>query len=261
VAARLESDEAARRLEAALEQVAAERDAKTRFIAAASHDLGQPLQAANLFFSQMERTKDASHRTQAAEGVRRAFSSAEQLLSHMLNHLRLEADAVDPHSSVMSVGDAIARAAAQFAPAAQNAGIALKAVKTRQLLFADKVLVDRVLGNLVDNAIRHSGAKRILIGARRIGRERLRLYVIDDGVGIPPAEAERVFDDYFTGSESRAITRSGFGLGLSSVRRIAALLDGTVAIDGRWQRGAAFVLDFPSIASAAVRVKKGRVSA
>ena len=88
------SDEAAIRLELAVDTIAAELDAKTRFIATASHDLGQPLQAASLFFDQTMRARDELDRARAADGVRKAFVSADQLLSHMLNHLRLEADAV-----------------------------------------------------------------------------------------------------------------------------------------------------------------------
>jgi signal transduction histidine kinase len=250
VSARIEAEETNARLQAALAEVAEERDAKTRFIAAASHDLGQPLQAANLFFSQMERAKDDQRRSQAADGVRKAFVSAEQLLSHMLNHLRLEADAVDPHMAVVPLNDSLRRIAAQFAPAAEAAGISITAMPTPMLVFTDRVLLDRALSNLVDNAIRHSGAKRLLLGARRAGPGRIRLWVIDDGVGIGQSEASRVFDDYFRGSDSVSATASGFGLGLSSVRRIAALLGGSAGIDPRYHGGAAFYLELAAMTAA-----------
>ncbi|UVO53566.1 sensor histidine kinase KdpD [Sphingomonas sp. SUN039] len=244
VAARLESDAAARRLERALADVAEERDAKTRFIAAASHDLGQPLQAASLFFDQTLRAPDPDQRNRAADGVRKAFASADQLLSHMLNHLRLEADAVDPHFARFSVGAAMGRIAAQFGPAAGSAGIDIRLVKSRAQLRLDKVLFERALGNLVSNAIEHSGAKRIVIGARASG-DRIRIWVIDDGSGIARVDAGRIFDDYYRGSDSRAAVKSGFGLGLSSVRRIAILMHGTAGLDPRWLGGSAFFLEFP----------------
>jgi len=245
VAARLESEEAARRLAAALADVAEERDAKTRFIAAASHDLGQPLQAASLFFDQTLRAPDPDQRSRAADGVRRAFASADQLLSHMLNHLRLEADAVDPHFARFAIGPAMARIAAQFEPAASAAGIEIRLVRSHTRLRLDKVLFERALGNLVSNAIEHSGGKRILMGARKDG-DRVRIWVIDDGTGIARVDAGRIFDDYYRGSDSRAAVKSGFGLGLSSVRRIVALMHGTAGLDLRWLRGSAFYLDFPA---------------
>lgn len=249
VAARLEVEETKAELERALADVAEERDAKTRFIAAASHDLGQPLQAASLFFDQTLRAPDPDQRNRAADGVRRAFASADQLLSHMLNHLRLEADAVDPHFARFSVGAAMARIAAQFGPAAGAAGIDIRLVKSRAHLRLDKVLFERALGNLVSNAIEHSGATRIVMGARRCG-DRIRIWVIDDGSGIARVDAARIFDDYYRGSDSRAAVKSGFGLGLSSVRRIAMLMHGTAGLDPRWLGGSAFFLEFPAAGSA-----------
>jgi signal transduction histidine kinase len=258
VEGRLASDEAVARLEAALAEVAEERDAKTRFIAAASHDLGQPLQAANLFFSQMERAKDDQRRSQAADGVRKAFDSAEQLLSHMLNHLRLEADAVDPHMAVVPVDERLRWIAAQFAPGAEAAGVNITGMPTRKLLFTDRVLLDRALSNLVDNALRHSGAKRLLLAARQAGPGRVRIWAIDDGVGIGLSETARVFDDYFRGSDSVSATAGGFGLGLSSVRRIAALLGGTAGIDPRYRGGAAFFLELPAMTTAQAAISPRR---
>lgn len=245
MAQRRQSDETALALEAALADVAEERDAKTRFIAAASHDLGQPLQAANLFFSQHVRARDADQRSVAADGVRRAFAAAEQLLSHMLNHLRLEADAVDPQMASVTVDDSIRRLTQQHGPAAKLAGVTITAMPTRLTITADRVLLDRALGNLIDNAVAHSGASRLLVGARAHAADRVRIWVIDNGVGIGSSDARHIFDDYFRGSDSRARTRSGFGLGLASVRRIAQLMDGTAALDNRWIKGAAFYLDFP----------------
>lgn len=239
------SDITALRLEDALAEVAEERDAKTRFIAAASHDLGQPLQAASLFFDQTLRASDVDQRDRAADGVRKAFASADQLLSHMLNHLRLEADAVDPHFAHIAVGPTMARIAAQFGPAASAAEIDIRLVRSRARLRLDKVLFERALGNLVNNAIEHSGATRIVVAARRHGSN-IRIWVIDDGCGIARVDADRIFDDYYRGSDSRAATKSGFGLGLSSVRRIAGLMDGTAGLDPRWLGGAAFFLEFPA---------------
>jgi signal transduction histidine kinase len=245
VAARLAAEQAKAELQVALESVAEERDAKTRFIAAASHDLGQPLQAASLFFDQTLRAPDPAQRDRAADGVRKAFASADQLISHMLNHLRLEADAVDPHLTRVGLGPAMSRIAEQFGPAASAAGIVIRPIPAQAQIRLDRVLFERALGNLVGNAIAHSGATRIVMGARRHGGH-IRIWVIDNGCGIARVDAGRIFEDYYRGSDSKAAVKSGFGLGLSSVRRIANLMNGNAGLDGRWLNGAAFFLEFPA---------------
>lgn len=243
VAGRLASDEAVARLEAALADVAEERDAKTRFIAAASHDLGQPLQAASLYFDQSLRAPEGQARSRAVDGVRQAFASAEQLLAHMLNHLRLEADAVDPQFAPVPVGRLLARIALQYAPAAERAGMAIRYVSSSAVIHSDRVLIERALGNLVVNAIDHSGGTQILLGLRRGQGQAEQLWVIDNGGGVPEQEQQALFTDYFQGERSLRQRRGGFGLGLASVRRIARLLGGDARLEPRWRKGAAFCLE------------------
>jgi signal transduction histidine kinase len=245
VSARLLSDSAAIRLEKAFADVASERDAKTHFIAAASHDLAQPLQAANLFFDQAMRATDESARSKAAQGVRRAFESADQLLSHMLNHLRLEADAVEPQLSLVSVASCFQKLRSQYQPLAQHKGIEIRIAPCAVELLVDPSLFDRAIGNLLSNAIIHSGATKVLIGCLAAKPYRHRVYVIDNGVGIGASDAKHIFNDFYRGSDSMAKTKTGFGLGLASVRRIALLMGGVAALDNRWLNGAAFYLEFP----------------
>ena len=249
LAERRKSEEAARKLARALASVAEERDAKTRFIAIASHDLGQPIQAASLFFDQTMRAPDPSTRERAADGARKAFAAADQLLSHMLNHLRLEADAVDPHFANVALGPLMSRVATQFEPAASEAGIFIAVAATRRRARLDRALLERALGNLVSNAIVHSGCSKLLIGVRQHGENQVRLWVIDNGVGISQVDAGRIFDDYYRGTDTQAAVKSGFGLGLASVRRIVALMDGSAGLDPRWLNGSAFYLQFPFEAS------------
>lgn len=253
VAARLAAEEARTEVERALQAVAAERDAKTRFIAAASHDLGQPLQAAGLFFDQVMRAPDPAQRARAADGVRRAFGAADQLISHMLNHLALEADAVEPWLARVEIGPLLARLGAQFAPAAEAAGMRITCYPSRASLLLDRVLIERALGNLVANAISHGGGSRIVLGVRRRGRH-LRIWVIDDGKGVAGVDRDRIFDDYYRGATG---VRGGFGLGLASVRRIAALMGGAAGLEADRRPGAWFYLDFPDPAHA-VTQEEGR---
>lgn len=246
VAAQFEANDAKRRLETALALVAAERDAKTQFIAAASHDLAQPLQAASLFFDQTIRAQSDGQRSRAAEGVRKAFASADQLIAHMLNHLRLEADAVDPYFSYTALGPFFVRLAAQFEPFAKASGLKIKLIKTSAKIRTDKVLLERAMGNLIGNAIRHSGGTRIILGVHRGNKGSWRIWIIDDGVGVDEADGPHIFDDYYRSTNTQTKTTAGFGLGLSSVRRIAHLLEGRAGLDARWKNGAAFYLEFPT---------------
>lgn len=245
VTARLASDAAAVKLDRMLGEVAAQRDASTKFIAAASHDLGQPLQAMALFFDQSLRAPAGPLRDAAIDGVRNALSAADALLSHMLGHLRLEADAVEPHRSRVDALTLLRRVAARHAPSALEAGISLRVASRPLTLMLDPSLVERALGNLVANAVTHSRGRRILLAARRHGADAARLWVLDDGVGVERIDAKHIFDDYYQGSNARGAAPSGFGLGLASVRRITALMDGGAGLDPRWRRGAAFYLQFP----------------
>lgn len=244
VSARQDAQEANKALNLALSEVSAERDAKTRFIAAASHDLGQPLQAANLFAEQLTYSTSPQSTKRALDGVLKAVGSAQQMLSHMLSHMRLEADAVSPHPAPVLIGELLEGLALQYGPEALQSGIEIIALKSRTILYSDVVLLNRAIGNLILNGLIHSGATRLLLAARKKAG-RIEIWVIDDGIGIPDGEVDLVFEDYQTGSNSRAKIKGGFGLGLSSVRRLAKLLGGEAMLDTRWRKGSAFVLSLP----------------
>jgi signal transduction histidine kinase len=243
VSARQESEQNARKLAMALAAVAQERDAKTRFMAAASHDLGQPLQAASLYFDQTLVARDPSQRTNAIEGVRKAFDATEQLLAHMLNHLRLDADAVEPQFAKIRLATLFQSLAKQYKPLADKAGIDISVFAGRFEVYSDKVLLERALGNLVNNAIHHSQGTRVLLVARPLPQSGLRLWVLDDGCGVKADDAPLIFSDYYRGEQANGLGVVGFGLGLSSVKRIAHLLGGEAGLEPRWKTGAAFYID------------------
>lgn len=230
--------------ETARAQAAAERDAKTRFLTSASHDLGQPLQAARLSFDQVIRAPHPASRANAARRVGWALDATEGLLQRMLDHLRLDSGAVEVRLRPIPLGPLIARLAELHEPAARLAGVQVVAMPTRLEVLADDQLLERSLNNLVANAVRHAKATRILVGARPRG-DRLRLWVVDDGVGIPPADAPGLFDDYVQGSNHGDEVRGGFGLGLASARRMARLMNGDAALDTAWRHGSAFWVELP----------------
>ncbi len=226
-------------------EAAAQRDARTRFLASASHDLGQSLHSARLFFDQVVRGTDPARRATAAHHAETAFDSVERQLDQMNTYMRLDVGQVVPKLAGVAVGPLLAGVAARAAIVSSPTGPVVSVVASRLRVRADPDLLDRALNNLAENAIRHAKATRLLIGARSHGR-RVRLWVIDNGVGIAVADRAIVFDDYVRGSDHGDEQRGGFGLGLASVRRVAALMDGSVGIDPCWRRGAAFYIDLPA---------------
>jgi signal transduction histidine kinase len=232
---------AVNRAHAAQAAAEAAHDSKTRFLTSASHDLGQPLQAARLSLDQLLRSPDPGQRDRAARRMGWALDTTERLLTGMLDHLRLDAGAVEPRIEPVALGPLIARIAELHEPAARLAGVAVHAMPSRLTALADAALVERAVGNFVGNSLRHAKARRVLVGARRCA-DRIRLWVIDDGVGVAAADAPHLFEDYVQGGHGDEV-RGGFGLGLASARRMAGLMEGAAGFDGKWRKGAAFWLE------------------
>lgn len=243
VVARQEAERANAALKVALAEIAAERDAKTRFIAAASHDLRQPVQAAALYFEHALSGADMRLRERAVAGARRAFASVETLLESMLQYLRFEAGGVSAHIEPVELDALFGAVVDQQRLSAAEAGVRLVAVRSGQWVSGDAAILQRVLNNLVGNAIRHSGGRRVLVGARRRGGVST-IWVIDDGRGVADADVARLFEDYVQGGAG-AQGVGGFGIGLSSSKRMMESMAGVIALDRRWRRGAAFRLELP----------------
>jgi signal transduction histidine kinase len=242
--ARALTEHAAESLERALAIVRAERDAKTRFIAAASHDLQQPIQAAHLFMDQALESGDPVLRARSARGAKSAFQSVQALLETMLDHLRLDAGAVVARIGDIAVDQVAGAVVLEHGPAATSAGVSLTVVESRIVVRGDARLLQRALGNLVGNAIRHAGGTRILVGAR-LREGWLELWVIDNGRGIAADDVGRLFEDFAQGSDHGLENRGGFGLGLSSARRLIDLQHGNLSFDRGWRHGAAFRISLP----------------
>lgn len=237
---------------AALIAVAAERDARTRFLAAASHDLAQPLQAARMFADAVVRQPAGPKRDKAVANLGWAFDSTEHLLDQMLDHLRTRGGTNEIHMGNVAIGPLLAQVAAMHEPHALAIGANINALPSSLIAFADARLVERTIGNFIANALRHAKARRILVGARRHGPT-LRIWVIDDGVGVSARDVAQLFDDGFQGfghhDEMHDEVRGGFGLGLSSARRASEIIGGTVGFDQRWKKGSAFYLELSRVSA------------
>ncbi|HEY0648697.1 HAMP domain-containing sensor histidine kinase [Phenylobacterium sp.] len=233
------ADAARRELAAALVSLERERDAKTHFIRAASHDLQQPLQAASLFLDRVKPGGRAGDQARSLGGLRQALTAARALVASMLEHLKLEGGAVRPDMTALAAGEVFDRVLLTQGPAAAAAGVRISTVGRRIALRADPLLLARALENLVANAIRHSGGRRILLGARARAGE-VTIWVVDDGRGLAAGDAARIFSPFEQGAHVGEA--GGFGLGLASTQGLVALMDGTCGVQAGLTQGAAFYI-------------------
>ncbi len=236
--------ESERKALAAQRELETERDARQRFLASASHDLGQPLQSARLFFDLAIRETDVLRRGESIKATQDSLSRLEDQLTQIQNHLRLNAGAQRVRKVSLSIAGAISGACDQAEPLIARAGVQLHLVSSSLRVLADPVFLERIIRNYIDNAIRHSRCQRVLIGSRRRG-DRVRIYVIDDGEGISINDRDALFSDYFQGSNHGDEIRGGFGIGLASVRRMAIAMDGSAGLDLWWTHGCAFFVELP----------------
>ena len=226
--------------------------AKSRLLAAASHDLRQPMHALSLFVGQLQDSKTTGERTALMQRIERAVGSLSELLDQLLDLSKLEAGAVQAVQEDFAVRDMLLAIEAEFASLARAKGIDLRVLPTDAWLRSDPILVRRILLNLVGNAIRYTERGGVLIGCRKRG-QKVRIAVWDTGCGIPDDRREDVFREFvqLAGAEPRHGAGEGLGLGLSIVARLADLLGTKVELRSTVGRGSMFAFELPlGIASA-----------
>jgi signal transduction histidine kinase len=211
--------------------------AKTRLLAAASHDLRQPLHALTLFADGLANDETDPVRLTRIGHIRECVESLDRLFSELLNLSQLDAGVLQPQWSDFPLDRLFDEISRNFRPVAEQQGLRLVARKTDAWVRCDYVMLSRILNNLVSNSLRHTVEGGVLIGARRRGRG-IRIDVLDTGVGIAPQHQERVFEEFFQVDPLRkpGATR-GMGLGLSTVQRLAALLNTRVELNSVPQQG------------------------
>jgi signal transduction histidine kinase len=221
--------------------------AKTQFFVAASHDLRQPLHAMGLLAGALRHKNLDAESAQIVGSINESVDALEGLFSQLLDRTRLDSGAIEAQPQNASLHELYRKLRLRFEPLAFEKGLALRFRGASQHMWADPLLVERIVHNLVSNAIRYTADGTVLIGCRRRG-ERLLLQVWDTGPGIDEHEQERVFDELYRvpdGLRNELPQRQGLGLGLSIVRRLAALIDAPITLHSRRGRGSVFTLDLP----------------
>jgi CheY-like chemotaxis protein len=237
---------------------------KTRFLAAASHDILQPLNAARLYLTSLMERHGVGEDARLIRNADASLAAVEDILAAVLEISRLDVGTLNPDISAFRIDDVLAPLALDFAPVAQAKGIDLVFVACSLTVRSDRRLLRRLLQNLVSNAIKYTRSGRVLVGCRRRGA-RLRVDVHDTGIGIPPHQHRAVFLEFHR-LEQGAREAAGLGLGLSIVERIARVLDHPLGLISQAGRGSHFSVEVPMAPPAArhgpapeTRLDRGRI--
>ena len=216
---------------------------KTRFLAAASHDILQPLNAARLYVTSLVERKSVGDDSRLVENIDDSLEAIEEILSALLDISRLDAGAMTPSISSFKMADLMRSLEIEFAPIARAKGLRLTFVPCSLPAESDRSLLRRLLQNFISNAIKYTPHGRVLVGCRRRG-ESLQIGVYDTGVGIPPLKRGEIFKEFHRLEQGARIAR-GLGLGLSIVERLARVLNHAIAIDSNPGGGSVFSVTVP----------------
>jgi signal transduction histidine kinase/CheY-like chemotaxis protein len=228
---------------------------KTRFLAAASHDILQPLNAARLYATSLnERMTAAPYSDQdlhLARNVDASLEAVEEILTALLEISRLDAGSMRPEITSFRIDDILNQLRMEFEPVAREQGLKLVFVSCSLAVVSDRRLLRRLLQNLVSNAIKYTPKGCVLVGVRR-NHTHLRLEVWDTGIGIPESKRRVVFRE-FERLAPAVKTARGIGLGLSIVDRLSRVLDHHVSLRSWPDHGSVFAVEIPRAANAPAR--------
>ncbi|MDR2214017.1 MAG: HAMP domain-containing histidine kinase, partial [Pseudomonadales bacterium] len=248
-----ENESLARQLSEQVERVQASEREKNRFIAAASHDLRQPLHAATLFAEALLLSDNLNrHDRELSQRAKESLAVLAASLNGMLDISRLDAGAVTAHVQPLSLQEIFISLQHNYEPRAEEKNLALRIRAPGDLwVHSDALLLERMLSNLLDNAIKYTRQGGVLIVARPCpaANQAVNIDVIDTGAGIAVAHQERIFDEYYQIHNPQRDRDQGLGLGLSIVKRLSALLGHPLTLRSRPGRGCRFSLQLPRAAA------------
>ncbi len=219
--------------------------AKTQFFAAASHDLRQPLHAMGLFAAALvEKVRDPEVMN-VVNSIYASVEALEALFNELLDISKIDAGAIRPSVADFPLDALLARLHMDLEPEAFEKGLRLRVHAPKVFVRSDPLLLERVLRNLIGNAIRYTERGGILVGVRRRAGL-LRIEVWDTGIGIPEDQQEQVFEEFYQIGNPERDRRKGLGLGLSIVRRLCDLLGHPLGLRSRPRRGSVFRIEIPA---------------
>lgn len=222
--------------------------AKSQLLAAASHDLRQPLHAVGLYVAALGARVTGGDGRSLIDRVQAALDTLEAQFGQLIDLSRLEAGALTVDRARVPLAPLVAAIVAEFAPQAEAKGLRLVGVPTRLAVDSDPALLARIVRNFVGNAVRYTRAGGVVIGPRRRG-DRVAIEIVDTGIGIAPEHQARIFEEFFQVQRSGGSSNAGrgMGLGLALVRRFADLLGHRITVLSRPGRGSRFAVEMPRV--------------
>jgi signal transduction histidine kinase/ActR/RegA family two-component response regulator len=225
-------------------QLEAANQAKSRFIAAASHDLRQPLHALGLFVAQLQGRLRAAERSQIISRIEAALSAMNELFSALLDISKLDAGATTINITVFPVAQLLAHAETTFAGAAREKKLSFRAMPSDAWVRSDFILLEQIVFNLITNALRYTRSGGVVVGCRKRG-DQLRVEVWDSGIGIAADQHDKIFGEFYRLGEPDRDRRAGLGLGLAIVDRLCRLLDHPIEVRSTVGKGSVFAVTVP----------------
>ncbi|MFG6412937.1 ATP-binding protein [Roseateles sp. DC23W] len=218
--------------------------AKTRFLAAASHDLRQPMHSISLLLGVLQTRLDHPEHLALADKIQSSVATMESLFGNLLDISKLDAGAMQAHVEDVELGWLLHRLEQTWAPQAAEKGLRLRVRACHFVVRGDAALLERITGNLVANAIRYTRTGGVLVGCRRRG-DQVELQVWDSGPGIEPRYREAIFEEFFRIEAPGTSAEKGLGLGLSIVQRCVHMLGYSLIVSSRVGYGTLFRLVMP----------------
>jgi signal transduction histidine kinase/CheY-like chemotaxis protein len=216
--------------------------AKSSFLAAASHDLRQPLQTLKLLQAALEPHHPSGEARKLVAGIGQSLETMTGILSSLLDVNRLESGNLRPSVSEFSLNEIFEPLAGDFVAPVQERGLRLCIVRSELIIRSDRRMLAEMIRNLLSNAVRYTDRGRILLGCRRAG-DNVRIEVWDSGVGITEDQLPHIFHEYYQGTVGAE--RGGFGLGLAIVKRLGEILDHRVEVRSIPGKGTRFFIVVP----------------
>jgi len=251
--ARFQNERLAQSLNEEKERVERASRAKTSFLAAASHDLRQPLQAQRLFTEAICARTQQSDLSALGDQILASQNAMQLMLDGLLDISRLDAGTVEPNLHKVSLHDLFFRLSADFSALAEEKGLQLHLhwPPKEATLHSDLGLLESILRNLLNNAIRYTQQGGVMLAARKRGQH-WRIDVRDSGIGIPPQQQQEVFEEFRQLGNPERDRSKGLGLGLSIVQRLCRLLDYPLTLYSRPHKGSVFAITVPALLDSAV---------
>jgi len=240
-------------LQASTRELGEANRAKSRFIAAASHDLRQPLHALGLFVARLQGRVKAAERSRIVEQIDASVAAMNELFNDLLDMSKLDSGVLAPNISEFPIAQLLERTESTFSAAARKKGLSLRIVRNSGWVRSDFILLERILLNLVSNAVRYTARGKVVVGCRLRGRH-LRIDVFDRGPGIPEDEHISIFREFYQLGDPQRERQGGMGLGLAIVDRLCRLLKHQIDLASALGKGSRFSILVPSVAARALLV-------